>query len=509
MKKNILSFILVLGAISLTNAQTTEFDAIKFAQTDISGTARYMGMAGAFGALGGDVSAIKDNPAGLGVYRSWEMTTTFNFLSQKSNSKWEGQNASDDLFKFGFNNVALVMSFPTWNSQTGSSKGLLQSNWGFSYNRLKNFNRNVSIRNNGLEASIATYFADYTQEGGWSEGDFGYEDDYDYLPWMSKLAYEGRLINDENNEWKSVTEGKLVVPRYYLQESGYLDEYSISWGGNFNNKLYIGAAVNFHSVNYSMRSQYIEEFGNNESLDLLNKLQVNGLGLSIDAGLIYRPFDFLRLGFSYKTPMKYTLSDVNSGDMLSYIVVNNTLGEYGDYTGEFEYNYDVQIPGKLTASAAYIIGKKAIISTDFVYTNYRNIKLYDRHDGAQYYEEDNDVIKNTFDNGITVKVGAEYRLTDHLFLRAGFAAETASMKSSATKAPHLNTARTDAEYFRHKGTSYFTAGLGYRGNYWYFDAAFVNKNLQEEFMPYNLAYVSPAKVATHNYDVVATIGFKF
>ena len=35
-----------------------EMDAYKFSQYDLSGTARYLGMGGAFGALGGDISVI-------------------------------------------------------------------------------------------------------------------------------------------------------------------------------------------------------------------------------------------------------------------------------------------------------------------------------------------------------------------------------------------------------------------------------------------------------------------
>ncbi len=135
--------------------------------------------------------------------------------------------------------------------------------------------------------------------------------------------------------------------------------------------------------------------------------------------------------------------------------------------------------------------------------------MYDDYDGSKYYEEDNQVIKNTFNNGYTFKIGGEYRLTDHFSLRAGFAGETASMKSKAVKEPHLNTVRTDTEYFRHKGTNYITAGLGYRGNYWYFDAAFVYKNLKEDFVPYNTLNSNPAKITTQHYDVVTTIGFRF
>lgn len=38
-----------------------EMDAYKFSQYDLSGTARYLGMGGAFGALGGDISAMGGN----------------------------------------------------------------------------------------------------------------------------------------------------------------------------------------------------------------------------------------------------------------------------------------------------------------------------------------------------------------------------------------------------------------------------------------------------------------
>ncbi len=325
MKKNILSLLLVLCVVTFTTAQTTEFDAMKMAQTDITGTARYMGMAGAFGALGGDVSAIKDNPAGLGVYRSWELTTTFNFLTQTSNSKWNGQSASDDMFKFGFNNFSLIMSFPTWASQSGSSSGLLQSNWGFSYNRLKNFNRNMYARGSSMDSSISDYIADFTV--GLSEDDIADKYAYDkpYIPWMSLLAYDTKLIeytgDGRNHTWESMRNGDLVTPRYYLQERGYIDEYSISWAGNFSNMLYFGAAVNFQTVNYRMRSQYIEDFGAAEYLDILNELRTTGMGVSFDAGLIYRPTNFLRLGIAYKTPMRYVLKDISSGDFMSGLVL--------------------------------------------------------------------------------------------------------------------------------------------------------------------------------------------
>ena len=512
MKKIFLSTVITFACIAGLSAQATEFDAIRMAQTDIIGTARYMGMAGAFGALGGDVSAIKINPAGLGIYRSSDVTATFNFATQRANANWGGHTAQDDLFGFGFNNVALVLASPTWNSRAGNTTGLLQSNWGFSYNRLKNFNRNVSVRGGEMAVSITDYLANFTN--GIPESEFGRSrNPYDNvdLPWMSILAYETYLINNNGDDtWSSVLfQNELVSPRYHLRESGFIDQFVISWGGNFSNTLYFGANLNVQQISYNVRSNYIERFGDYESLDLFNDLQTTGSGISFDVGLIYRPVDFLRFGFSYKTPMRYRLTDTHFGDMRTTLVLDNERQRFNERTDNRLYNYNIRIPAVMTASAAGIIGKRAVISGDFSFTNFRSIKLYDTHDGAMYYDEENERIRNTFNNGITVRLGTEYRLTDHWSVRAGFAAITSPMPSTAMKQQQLNTTRTDPDFFRHRGTNYLTAGLGYRSGSWYFDAAFVNRNIVEDFMPYALDRVSSARVVTRNYDVVTTVGFRF
>lgn len=529
MKTKIISALFLWGCIGMLQAQITEFDAINATKTDITGSARYMGMAGAFGALGGDISAIKDNPAGLGVYRTSEVTSTFNFRTQNTTSNWNGMKLDDGNFKFTFDNIGIVMAFPTWAGQS-NGKGILHSNWSFSYNRLKNFNRQMAVGANGLGSSFTDFLAGFTNgltpyDLTLVDTDDEYYDPFENpdIPWLSTMAYETGLINNvsrtdpetgklvDTDQWNSaLLSGETVDSRYYLQESGNISEYAISWGGNINNTIYLGATLNFQSINYSMRSNLIEKFGQNEGFNLENTLHTNGLGINGNFGIIYRPVDFLRIGVAYKTPMKYNLVSYNYGKMSSDIVKDNGLKNFNSSpANDNEYNYSVYVPGKVTASAAWIIGKKAIVAADFSYTNYRNIKMFDANSGSQYYEEDNNAIKNTFGNGMEFNIGAEYRVTNHFSVRAGFAAETASMKSSAAKYPHLNTARTDTEYFRHRGTNYITAGLGYRGNFWYFDAAFVNRNLTEDFVPYNTIDNNPATVKTHNYDVIATVGFRF
>ena len=58
-----------MGAITMPLFGQAVADAVRFGSSNITGTARYRSMAGAFGALGGDPSAMTDNPAGIGIYR--------------------------------------------------------------------------------------------------------------------------------------------------------------------------------------------------------------------------------------------------------------------------------------------------------------------------------------------------------------------------------------------------------------------------------------------------------
>src|SRR5665811_1736369 len=75
----------LLMSLSLS-AQNID-DALRYSKLFYQGTARFDGMGGAFTALGGDLSAISLNPAGIAVFRSSEFTvsTQVNFKNNNAN----------------------------------------------------------------------------------------------------------------------------------------------------------------------------------------------------------------------------------------------------------------------------------------------------------------------------------------------------------------------------------------------------------------------------------------
>ena len=512
--KKILLTLTVLLNISFLMAQT-EFDALRLSRTDITGTARYMGMAGAFGALGGDASSIKDNPAGLGIYRTSELVGTMDIMMQQGNSTWNGVKSMDDLYKIGFNNFSYVLATPTWRQQNGSS-GLLSSNFSFSYNRLANFNRSLNIKSGQAASSITDYMAYLT--GNITGTDLKYTNSYEpfnnvNIPWLSVLAYEGYLMNENVSNgvssWSSLLgNNETVKPSYVVNEKGYVDEYSLGWAGNFNNKLFLGTTINFRSLSYTSVSNYSESFSGLGGMSLKDSIYSTGTGFNLNIGAIYCATDNLRLGLAVHSPTIYSISDNYYSNLAFDTSVAGNLSTPGGTS-----NYQLQGPLKLNLSAAYIVGTKGLISAEYDYENNSGIRLLDENGDSQSFSDENQGMSQTLSNVSTIKIGGEYKLSDNFSLRAGYAYSTNATDPAAAKLVRYNTVRTDTEFYRNNSTNYFSAGFGYREANWFIDCAYMNKILDESFYPYNsnnLANaVNPAKVTTSTNNIVVTLGLKF
>ena len=62
-------FSILITGLTVFSIQSQNInDALRYAQEDITGTARFRAMGGAFGALGGDFSSLNVNPAGSVIF---------------------------------------------------------------------------------------------------------------------------------------------------------------------------------------------------------------------------------------------------------------------------------------------------------------------------------------------------------------------------------------------------------------------------------------------------------
>jgi len=277
---------LYIGALLLLSSGMLfaqgEIDAHRFSQTDLNGTARSMSMGGAFGALGGDMSAMSHNPAGLGVYRSSEVQTTFSVNSNSAEANWTGNANNINKTRTGFDNFSYVGYFPT-----GNDAGIKGWNFGIAYNKVKDFNRSYKAIGSPVY-SMADYVASWAsnafgKDGGIYEDELILTDSYDPYKnrdldghWLSILGYESGFYgakydyNDvyhsaygqwKNNIWKPFSPNQTTLK---IGESGSINEYNFSFANNISDFLFLGTTINVTSINYRMSSWHNEDFGGKE-----------------------------------------------------------------------------------------------------------------------------------------------------------------------------------------------------------------------------------------------------
>jgi len=521
MKKYLL-IIVAIFSYSTTYSQTV-FDANATGSSDIKGTARYMSMGGAFGALGGDASAIADNPGGLGIYRKSELSTTLNMQVQNSSATWYGDKANDSKFNLSFNNFTYVIASPTEKYKQGDSNGLLSSNWSFSYNQVKNFNRNVTIKGGSTPSSMTDYMNYFTAANKISPNYLSSNADnknpYDNtdVSWLSILAWDTYITDTINGGYKRfLNNGETVLPDYQLTERGHINKYSIAWSGNFSNRFYLGVSLDYMTINHSTTSVYNETFNSGGNMSLMSNFSTEGVGVGLNIGAIYKATNNLRFGLAFHTPTIYHLTDHSYSDLYT------DFGTYHNYSttpndSYYDNSYQLQSPLQLNASVAYVFNK-GILSAEYVYNNTTGMKLMDDDGNSAYYDKNENSDINTMLKDVhTIKLGAEYRITDNFSVRAGYAFKTASANNNAVKYLNLNSVRTDTEFFiDNSNTNYLSCGFGYHENSWFLDFAYQRVNYSEDFYPYDYTATEilynntkPASISTTKNNFVATLGFKF
>lgn len=495
-------------------------DASKYANTDILGTARYMSMAGSMGALGGDPSAVLDNPAALGIYRSSELSFTLNATPSVTLATSPANAVKQNDFFFNFNQLSYVMSL-----QSGKDYGYVSSNFSFTYNRLKDFHRQTSVSAMGT-SSMTNMMADFTNGFYPSE----IHEDNLYAPYLSVLGYQGYLIDPMNPDSSFYTPYAYNTNRmaYSGEESGRIDEYNFSYAANVGHYLYIGAGIGLQTLNYQLISNSGEMYDNGASAILKNVFNSSGIGCNIRLGVIVRPVSWMRIGASFQTPTWYNMTD----SYYAKIVGEGTSADYAkvEYqTPSSRSNYSFHSPLKAQASVGFVIGKVALINIDYQYANNPGMRFKGEKSDYLFAEpefvyENNEIRQQSLATH-TIKAGAEFRIASQFSFRAGAAYRTPNLASTASRTLLDNTTRTDMEVFADKGLFYAAGGFGYRYNGFGIDLTYAYSQQNQVFSPYQQGaellgngyygvknpteqkYLANIKTMRHN--VVVTLLYKF
>ena len=503
MKRIYVAALLSLSAATLWAQQ--EMDAYRYSPMDLNGTARSIGMGGAFGALGGDMSAMSHNPAGIAVYRSSELQTTLALTRTDADATWTGVKDSKSLVRMRFDNFSYVGYVPT-----GYDSGIKAWNFGVAYTRVRDFNRAYHVTGRPTR-SLADYAAMRTstareQNGrifGLSEDKLAANSAYNDLTgdWLSVLGYKagffGTRYKDLNDVYGSSfgaynssgiwTSNSPSQSTMEINESGQIVEYNFSGSMNISDRVFLGATVAVTDITYHLNAAQRDDFGANNYAALQNALETDGSGYSINLGAIIRPIDELRLGVAYNSPKWYRMTDYYYASAQSYSSADakNPLMSSSTPQDKGSFSYAFRSPDRWIFSLAGVVGQTALLSLDYELTDYRKMRLGNRDDDT-YYSDITQQAERDFKVGQTLKLGAEYRVTPQFSVRAGYVWQASPMQGRLTAGGEIFTSGTVTHYSTVGTANTYTVGLGYRFTpNFYVDLACLYRSAAEQLHPFS------------------------
>lgn len=560
--KKILSTILV--SVSMVPAMAQNIvDAGRFATTEIAGTARYRSMAGAFGALGGDATCMNDNPAGIGIFRGNSQISISPTLSVANNQTMGTVKEKNKKTDMSVSNLAYIISI-----RPEGSDHLVNFNIGLGFNHSEGTNRKYKTTMDNPKSSFGRYVAvrannalratDLFHDPGYLATDdaWGNSD----IPLIALMGYDSYAIDNTYNASGVHTggvsaynevEGLQSFQRLLVSEKNRNDEYNINLSGNWDDVFYAGLTLSIVDFNSTLTSDFYEDYDydyEGDYTEYYNDLETQGSGMNIKLGVLYKPTPAWRIGAAVHTPTWLDMKDYYNGAMITNDP-NCKDYSYASEDGAYDYRYKYYTPWVYQLSTAYVIGKKAIVSLEYDLKDFSTAKYKTANDYDGEYVGMNRLIKENMQKQHTIKAGFEYRLTNNLSLRAGYATQTSPYKKEALGDRYKDEvwnehsgnqnywgddrtlmfdASTKPNYSLLDGTQYLCGGLGWAKGNWFFDFAVMDRIQNEVVAAYPTtqavqfdsnwnAHPIPGEGAvadlidmkTHTLKYDLTIGYKF
>lgn len=505
-----------LGGLHFSNDAMSTADLFSISQQQFNfGTARSMGIAGAFTSLGADMASMVVNPAGLGMYRRGEVALTP--MVTIANASTPGTNSfeSNSKSRFAMGNFGGV-----FNIYEGSGK-CLSISMGIGYTRLADFNYNYSFSNAAAQrASIADAMSVMLEAGGIFKNandkiEQGGRIDWGIDPffWPAVAAYKTFLVDmNENGVWypPGIGYNAMIENGTSVRSRGSAGEFNWSMGANLNNKLYIGLSLGIQSI-YQKKTVYYGEaysYGGGNGYDsgdiavdaegywlpevmqamgMNQQVRLDGTGVNMKLGVIYRPTPALRLGVAFHTPTLYSIE--RRYEMAMSTVALGPTSELDQTTHEYTSDavseileddgpntWEFASPSRLMVGASYTFGPYAVLSVDYERAWYNGIRVKGMP-FLPYGQTKSDFkqdFKHYFKGSNNLRVGLEVRPVPSVAVRAGYGYVGSMLKEKGTI---LSQPATET-------VNYFTAGLGFTlGRSCYIDLAYCYaKNTSTEYM---------------------------
>lgn len=534
MKKRYLMMVALLGALPIAKAQDTFINDRITATDDLNGTARYVGMGGALGALGADLSVISSNPAGIGLYRKCDVALTFGVVAPQKSNGWninDTRTYGEKLARASFDQMGLV-----WSLKTDGKLNFV--NFAFNYQKKANYNQG--------------FYADNMNLGGLSQLDQiaemvtdNFVSDYNLAglvktPDLNDATLDNYyLTKDANNVYRNTYSS--VENAFNRHQSGYMGAFDFNVAFNVSDRFYTGATLGFDHAHYNAWSEYGEwasDGGLNHSL--YNETEIRGYGVNAKLGFIVRPIEEnpFRIGLTVETPTWYRLDN----ETFYHLDKGQNVTNYIEYT--------VRTPWKARVSLGATVDKVLAWGVEYEYANMAKTSMgYPKWADDGYHRSfasDKDLFmnehtRNTLRGQHTIKAGVEVKPIDKLAVRFGYNFISKRYKDNVSfdqyKLADGNGSgnfysdamdyATSTDYMSLGAANIATFGLGFNHKRFYADLTYKYHVQKADFYAFDTNFttsgsqfandnpaladmtIQPVSVPLNRHQILLSLGFKF
>ncbi len=484
----------LVGFSSLLGIAQNETDAVNLSFQSVSGSARSMAMGGANIASGADLGAFNVNPAGLALIRNKGVSFTSEFSNRTIDTKFYENKKSS--FKPKLNISSAGFGSPMDVQTSGLWKNV---NFGVSYNRLTSFYGIERSSGINSQSSLLDVFFDQVTDDGY----FHINNHPNNYAFTAGLAWDAFLIDtidtDQGFAYVKAFDSKNQNQEIETITSGSNDEVNITFGGNHNNKLYIGGSVGIAMYDYTKTESITENVNSSDTLTNLKHftynrdLQTTGGGVNLKLGLIYRANDFFRIGGYFHSPTYYNLEDKWSSS------ISASYEGFEDFNYESNnglYNYSYLTPLKAGAGVTFLFNKMGLLSVDYDYIDYGMGRFRSVSQNSYDFSSENTLVKNALTKGSNLRLGTEWRF-GKFYTRGGFAYYSNAYKDNQTA---------------NNGFQTTTFGIGLKGNNAFMDLTFTgtkhNTNHTYLYNPTGQIEIQATEINQYDFNLMLSVGFK-
>lgn len=481
-------------------------DALRYGNDEIEGTARFRAMGGAFGALGGDLSAININPASSTIFSQSQASFTIGLSTKNNDVNYSNGLTSSNDDNFNLAQGGGVFVYASNNPNTKWNKFSL----GVAYDRTSDFNNRWVASGVNPDVSIGEYFSGFAnglrldeisalpgETIGQAYADigavFGFGHQQGFLGFESFILEPDADV-DDNIDYSSNIVGGNYSQRYALESTGYNGKMAFNFAAQYDERINIGVNVNAHFLNYERITVFDETNSNAGStvsaVGFDNTLFTTGAGISFQLGSIIKLTDEFRVGLTYNSPTWYRINEETTQFLQTTVDgFNNPIIISPNVINIFP-EYRLRTPGKITGSLAYVFRDKGLFSFDYSRKDYSESTFRPTND--PFFAFQNSQISDLLGVSNTYRFGAEYRYKQ-LSFRGGYRFE---------ESPY------EDDTFVGDLTSY-SLGLGYRIGDFAIDVAFSQAEREGNTFLYSNAptFRETANIDTTFTDVVLTLTF--